>query len=60
MDLNYTIELCEKLSDIDQVYNDISSEVELPIKNQKCTNNLYYVYKGLKEKLKKLSNNLGD
>ncbi len=59
-DLNDAIELCKELTDIGNVYNAILSEVQLPIENQMDTNSLYGSYNKLKEKLKKLSNNLED
>ncbi|MCA2501802.1 hypothetical protein [Staphylococcus xylosus] len=59
-DLNDAIELCKELTDIDNVYNAILSEVQLPIENQMHTNSLYGSYNKLKKKLKKLSNNLED
>lgn len=57
-DLNVAVKLCEKFANIDQVYNDILAENQLPIKDQCCTDNLYNSYKKLKETLKQLSDDL--
>lgn len=59
-DLNDAIELCKELTDINNVYSTVLSEVQLPIENQMNTNSLYNSYSKLKEKLKKLSNTLED